>query len=441
MSPLDRVRSVLDGVTPFWKESLVYLCGNLVNAALPVALMPILTRYLSPTDYGIVGTSAVLVQVLSVAMSLNSSGLIVTSQFEGKRENQRRLVSTNLLLAFAFATLLGLWALGAGNLVERATEFPAAWSPAVVLLALTSVIQATYLCLLQARKETTRYVSLQVLSTGLNLGLSLTLVAALGMNWQGRILAMLVAGMVIAGICLHGLVSRLKVLGLTFGRDSLKTLLTFGMPLIPHLLGGWVMTMAPRLFLNQLATVADTGLFSVAFSLASPIAMIAGAANQAYMPALFERLSRPEALDKFRLSRMLLLGAAGLLAMAVVYGLTIRLLLPLIVGPRFYASADYVLWLSLAFAVQGVYFIFGNFVVYARRTSLLAWRADFLAGLATLVLLPLLIRLNGPIGAAQVTFIAFTISCLGGFTASRKAFSMPWAQAARSFAELRTNSV
>jgi hypothetical protein len=88
-----------------------------------------------------------------------------------------------------------------------------------------------------------------------------------------------------------------------------------------------------------------------------------------------------------------------------------------------------------------VYFIFGNFVVYARRTSLLAWRADFLAGLATLVLLPLLIRLNGPIGAAQVTFIAFTISCLGGFTASRKAFSMPWAQAARSFAELRTNSV
>src|SRR5216684_1775118 len=281
MSILDRARSVLDGATPFWKESLVYLGGNLVNAALPVALMPILTRYLSPTDYGIVGTSAALVQFLSVAMSLNSSGLIVTSQFEEKRENQRKLVSTNLLLAFAFATLLGLWALGAGNLVERATEFPAAWSPAVLLLALTSVI-----------------------------------------------LAMLVAGMVIAGICLHGLVSRLKVLGLTFRRDSLKTLLTFGMPLIPHFLGGWVMTMAPRLFLNRLATVADTGLFSVAFSLASPIAMIAGAANQAYMPALFEMLSRPESLDKFRLSRMLLLGAAGLLAMAVVYGLTIRLLLP-----------------------------------------------------------------------------------------------------------------
>jgi O-antigen/teichoic acid export membrane protein len=436
MSILDRVRSVLDGATPFWKESLVYLGGNLVNAALPVALMPILTRYLSPTDYGIVATSAVLVQFLSVAMSLNSSGLIVSSQFEENRETQRKLVSTNLLLAFALATLLGLWALGAGDLVERATEFPAAWSPAVVLLALTSVIQATYLCLLQARKETTRYVSLQVLSTGLNLGLSLALVAALRMNWQGRILAMLAAGMVIAGICLHGLVSRLKVLGLTFGRDSLKALVTFGMPLIPHFLGGWVMTMAPRLFLNKLATVADTGLYSVAFNLASPIAMIAGAANQAYMPALFERLSRPESLDKFRLSRVLLLGAAGLLAMAVVYGLTIRLLLPHLVGPRFYASTNYVLWLSLAFAVQGVYFIFANFVVYARRTSLLAWRADFLAGLSAPVLLPLLIRHNGPIGAAQVTFIAFTISCLGGFTASRKAFSMPWAQAARSFAEL-----
>src|SRR5260370_40344958 len=119
------------------------------------------------------------------------------------------------------------------------------------------------------------------------------------------------------------------------------------------------MAMEPRLFANQLATVAENGQFRVAFSLASPIGMIAGAANQAYMPALLEMLGRPASLDKFRLSRMLLLGAAGLLAMAVVYGLTIRLLVPLIVGPRFYASADYVLWLSLAFAVQGVYFILG----------------------------------------------------------------------------------
>src|SRR5260370_7986439 len=157
MSILDRVRSVLDGVTPFWKESLVYLGGNLVNAALPVALMPILTRYLSPTDYGIVGRSGVLVQFLRVAMSLKSSGLIVTSQFEGKRENQRTLVSTNLLLAFAFATLLGLWALGAGHLVERATEFPAPWSPAVVLLALTSLIHPPSLFLLHPPKDTTLY--------------------------------------------------------------------------------------------------------------------------------------------------------------------------------------------------------------------------------------------------------------------------------------------
>src|SRR5229473_665016 len=123
MSILDRVRTVLDGATPFWKGSLVYLCGNLVNAALPVALMPILTRYLSPTDYGIVGTSAVLVQFLSVAMSLNSSGLIVTSQFEGKRENQRTLVSTNLLLAFAFATLWGCGRLGPDTLSSARQSF------------------------------------------------------------------------------------------------------------------------------------------------------------------------------------------------------------------------------------------------------------------------------------------------------------------------------
>ena len=47
--------------------------------------------------------------------------------------------------------------------------------------------------------------------------------------------------------------------------------------------------------------------------------------------------------------------------------------------------------------MQGVYFIFGNFVIYSKKTSLMTWRADFLGGIATIILCPLIIKLNGPI--------------------------------------------
>ncbi len=433
---LNRLRSLHAALvsSPFWKHSFVYFCGNVINAVLPLLLMPLFTRYLSPTDYGILGTSGILVQFLTMAIGLNSSGLIVGSQFEGSREAQRQLVSTNLFVSAALAAFLSLCTLVAGELFQRVTKFPAPWAPAVVVLALAGVIRAMYLCLLQARNEAGRFVGLQVLTTGSNLVLSVVLIVAAGMRWQGRMLAMLASGALVAVISLYGLITRLKVLVPAFDQKALKSLLAFGVPLIPHALGGSVVTVAPTLYLNHLATVADTGLYSLGFRIASPVALVAGAANQAYMPALFSKLSRPESLDKLQLCRVLLRGSAGLIAAGLAYGFGARLFLPLLVGPRFYEAADYVLWLALAFAIHGAYFVFTNFVVYAKRTALIAWRADFLAGIAILVLTPWFIRLNGPIGAAQATCLAFAISCVGSFTASRRAYSMPWAGAALSFA-------
>ena len=191
------------------------------------------------------------------------------------------------------------------------------------------------------------------------------------------------------------------------------------------------MTMAPRLYLNNMATVADTGLFSVGYNVASLIAFVAGALNQAYVPELFKRLSSPST-DLFHLARILLMGAVTLLVLSAAYGFAAYLFLTLIVGPHFYDAAGYVMWIGLAFATQGLCFIFGTFVIYSKKTYLLSWRSDFVGGIVVLVLCPIMISLNGPIGAAQAFFLAYFVSLLGYIVASRKAFPMPWGSAVKS---------
>ena len=186
-----------------------------------------------------------------------------------------------------------------------------------------------------------------------------------------------------------------------------------------------------------MAAVADTGLFGVAYNLASPIALVVGAANQAYLPALFSKLAGVQTAARVRLARILVIGAITMPVLAVVYAMGARWILPWMVGPRFLGVADYMVWLALAFAMQGVYFVFANFVVFSRKTPLLSWRGDFAGGLAVLVGCPVLINLNGPIGAAQATLLGFSVSCLGAFIASRKAFPMPWAEALRSLLKNR----
>ena len=417
----------------FFKGSFVYLLGSILNSLLPLALMPVLTRHLSPADFGFVATAAVLTQILSVFIGLNAYGLVARCYFDDDPGNLRNLLSTGMGISAIATAVVLLFVIFLGAPLARLTEFPAAWLPWVVFIALSTVVQNNYLALVQMRSEPLRYISIQTICAVLNLGLSVLLVVQFHMDWRGRMWALIAANAVIALICVHGLVFRMGLLRPRFLRSSYRQIMAFGLPLIPHAIGGWVMTMAARLYLNNLASVSDTGLYSVAFNLTSPLALLLGAANNAYLPTLYQHLSNKDGCDKLRLCRILLAVILSLPILAFLCAVAVRWVLPLIVGPRFYGAADFVMWMALTYALQGIYFIFGNFVVYSKKTSYMTWRADFLGGLVMLITCPLLIRLNGPLGAAQAVCLAFAASTLGCITASQKSCPMPWGRALRSF--------
>jgi O-antigen/teichoic acid export membrane protein len=168
---LKRIRGkILNGVSStFVRASVVYLAGNVLNSALPMLLLPVLTRYLTPTDYGIVATSTVLLQIFSVILGLNAFGLISRAHFDNDEHSLQRLVSTNLALALILSACLFLIIAPASDFLESVTKFPASWSAVLVLIAFTGVVQTTYLALLQARNEPGRYVRLQIAATAIDL--------------------------------------------------------------------------------------------------------------------------------------------------------------------------------------------------------------------------------------------------------------------------------
>ncbi|MHB8580445.1 MAG: flippase, partial [Ignavibacteriaceae bacterium] len=86
----------------------------------------------------------------------------------------------------------------------------------------------------------------------------------------------------------------------------------------------------------------------------------------------------------------------------------------------------YVLWISLGYAMLASYQMFGIYAIYTKKTRLIAFRTDFIAAIVKLPLTYFLIKLMGPIGAAQATFIAYLITALSAWHINNKAFPMPW---------------
>ena len=95
------------------------------------------------------------------------------------------------------------------------------------------------------------------------------------------------------------------------------------------------------------------------------------------------------------------------------------------VGEKFISAGQFIIWITLGGAFQGMYYMVTNYIFYVQKTHLLAW-VTFLTAFINLISSYFLISWNGSIGAAQGTMIAFLLSFLLTWFLSAKVYKMPW---------------
>jgi O-antigen/teichoic acid export membrane protein len=68
--------------TSLFRSASVYTLTQAINSAIPFFLMPILTRYLTPTDYGIVAMFGVLLSFVAPFTGLSIHGAIARQYYD-----------------------------------------------------------------------------------------------------------------------------------------------------------------------------------------------------------------------------------------------------------------------------------------------------------------------------------------------------------------------
>src|SRR5665648_509182 len=87
------------------KTSFIYTLTKAINASIPFLLMPVLTRYLNPEDYGVVAMFGVLLSFLVPFTGLNSHGAIARKYYDRDEVDLPTYV-TNCLLILITSTLI-----------------------------------------------------------------------------------------------------------------------------------------------------------------------------------------------------------------------------------------------------------------------------------------------------------------------------------------------
>jgi O-antigen/teichoic acid export membrane protein len=414
------IKSLISGST-------VYLLANLASAVLPFALLPVLTRYLGPTEYGMVAMFQALVAGLGAVVGFGVVGAIARKYYDADSSvHQLRDFIGICIQITLFSGLLALVAVVVlRGQIDEWLGLDIRWTALAVAVATATVLVQVRLSQWQVNGEAARYAALQIAQSGLAVVLSLLAVIVWAKGAEGRI------GAITLAICLSALAAiwllrrdgllRLKVWNTSYAKEALA----FGLPLMPHTLGGFFLFSADRFVINTTLGLSGAGVYAVAVQLVSMMGMVFGAVNNAYVPWLFQRLKNNVPAEKRQIVRYTYIWFGLIILSVACVFLVGPLLMVLIAGDEFAEAGSVIGWLALSQAFVGMYLMVTNYIFFSKKTVYLSF-ATLMCGVINLVLLPFMVVSYGLKGAAGAACIANGLQFVVTWWLAARLHPMPW---------------
>jgi O-antigen/teichoic acid export membrane protein len=313
-------------------------------------LLPVYTSYLTPGDYGTLELLDLTMYVVTTLVGLRMSDAVLY-QCAAPGADRAKVVST----AYLGASLLAL-ALGA-----------AGWwmAPALARLVFTDprfagYFQVTFLSFIFALPQEIGFAYLRaedragayawISGARLVASASANLILLIGFGWGltgmlwGAVVSAAVIGAVIAVVCLRA--SR------SFDAGLFVAMLRYGAPLGLGGIGFLIIHYGDRFFLQRYATLAEIGIYSLAYKIGMLITYIQSPFDIYWRAQMFHLVRQPNGEQIYsRVCTYLALCLTWVVVLMAVFGdLVLRLLTP----TAYHSAAAYIPWIAAAYVVRTV---------------------------------------------------------------------------------------
>jgi len=402
----------------------VYASANTLNVAIPFLLMPILTRYLTPSEYGIYVMFQLFSALLLSFTSLNIHGAIGRQYLERDSIDLPAYIGNCLGIVAICCLLVAATVSLFSQAISELAAFPSEWLWAIVVVAAGQSITMVVLTMWQMEGKSVAYGLLQLLQSATNIGLSIGLVVGMHQGWRGALSGQVIA-VVITALLSCMIIVRSGWLRIKYVREYVEHALNFGVPLIPHTVGATIMLMTDRVVIANLISVAESGVYTAGYQIGMIISLIQTSFNQAWVPWVYGQLKTDTANAKTRIVRYTYAYFAVITALAIALAIVAPKITGVIVGDRFAHASVYVFWIGLGYAFNGMYKMVAVYLFYEGKTGVLGVVTVGTA-VVNVAVTYYLVRQNGAIGAAQATALAFLGSFLFTWLAASRVYRMPW---------------
>ena len=394
----------------------VYFISSILIKVLQVIILPLITRYIDTRNYGILEVVNAIRMVLPslISLCLDAAYYRFYYKYNNDEKMLRRFISSYFWLIVGWGTffifisiIISFFYLDANSMDYLFHPFMTLAMMGILLYQLSFIGNAFQLQNLKAE-----FVGLvNIIYYVILNGIFIFLLIVSKMEAEAKIYGMFAADIFYFLVYLWVLL-RKKLIAFEFDFNVIKEGLKYSLPLIPSQLCSWITLLSDKLVVGAFKGFAETGVYSIGYSLAQMVAVFSGAIFLAYKPIMYEGFSEDDKTGGEKVGHFLPI--YYFVCLWIVVGISVlgREAIAILTESSYHGAFVFVPIVALAYLFQSWYRPFNEILNFYKKTVLVAV-GSIIQGAANLLLNILLVPKFGAMGASWATLVSLFL--LGAF--------------------------
>ena len=407
------------------KNTSLYAIGNILPKAASFLLLPLYTRYLTPSDYGIVNSMNVLLAILTIfyTMAIERSIYRLYYDYKTIKDKKDYLGTVFITMSLNAFCVLAFILIGKGIIAKIYTSIP--FYPYYLYIIGTgffSVFGLIPRIYYQVEQKAGKFILISLSEFIVSTILIIYFIVYAGKGASGMLLAQLLKTVIFLPLFIYIL---FKIINFTFKKEILKESFVFSIPLVPMILSSWILNLSDRIFIERYFTLKDVGIYSIAYKMAEILLVFTNAFNNAYDPLFYkianqvDQLEAKKNLFKYNkiFSILLIIAALGICLFSREF--------ILLLDAKYSASFKLVPIIMIGILFGQVGGMFNRSIYQVKKTKLIMILALSVA-IVNVALNFLFVPKFGSLGAAYSTTISFILFFFLKYYFSKKCYFIPF---------------
>lgn len=286
------MKSLLNKIkaNPFFEtlyHSKNYLISNLAVKGLGIISLPVMTRLLLPSDYGLLNVFGSYNTILISILTLNCYVALGRYYYE-EQNDFKEFFGTSIIFVLSLLLIFFIFFIIFRNKISSLLSLPVHLIIYLVPFIMFYVFSSWYEQIYIPQQKSKQIAVRNMISSYGGFALAVLLILFLKKDkYMGQIYAMTVMGICFSFYYFYVLIPYIKF---SFKLKSLKYMLSYSLPLIPYAICTVGLAQADRVIINKYCGPADVGLFSMAYSIGALLTLLLSSLSIAWTPAYFKHM-------------------------------------------------------------------------------------------------------------------------------------------------------